>query len=134
MNSQTAEVIDLEDERAKRAEPALAVDPMEPYREDPRWLRNLPTGWGFLCREKASNQMLRPSYVGTALQKGVQMKTCTACFDSHSRTLHWFVTDEFSRKHELLEVIPIIPAEDEEEGVTDGTSNRTDSTPLVEDV
>lgn len=128
MNENTAEVINLDEERQKREIIPAKPDSTRPT--GPNWLSEIPQGWGFLCRQDHRRTGSR-TFMTSVLQKVDTLEPCTLLWDSTSKQHFWVHTNDFSLMNEWLRSIPVVPAEKEDtpiEEVEDGDVDRTNST------
>jgi hypothetical protein len=99
--------------------------------ENMLWLREIPEGYGFLCRMKGQAND-RKAFC-TFFQKVGALDVCARLYEGNSQQFVWVHMDDFSRTNECLEVIPIVyPDQDEEPRNEQGTSD-IDTTGLVAD-
>lgn len=80
------------------------------------WLRDIPEGWGFTCRERPSNQNLIRPFTCSLLIVIQHFEVTTMLFEPVTQKVRFMVhTHDFSRRHERLEVRPVTVADDAEE-------------------
>lgn len=89
------------------------------------WLKDIPEFYAFVARRKTHGANVE--YGAVCLQILKHTDKCTVLYDGNTNNRFWVHTNDFSRVHECLEVIPVqTPTTEDDVEVKDGAGDRTD--------
>lgn len=118
MNEATAVSEEDEDKIVNIKQPKFAVLPGGKPPESTYWLRDLPELYVFITRRKPHGGAIE--YGAVMLQVMKHADKCSALYDVNNNNRFWVHTNDFSRAHECLEVIPVQANKEDEDGVNSG--------------